>query len=312
MSNNKKPLIFISHSSKNKEKVQLLANLLTSINLLPGEQVFCSSLPGFDIPIKSNNRIFDFLRDCFLKYDIHVIFIHSHEYYESAVCLNEMGAAWALKSNQTSFLLPGFNFNEMKGVVNDDSIAIKLDNDVEEVKDKLNQLRSQLTEEFSLPPIPDITWEQSRNRFIELVNVKTESAPNNTNKLREIQNDNETSTINGTKDELIQLFNKLYGLTCNYREAVSDNNIKQINEYSKALKKHVQRISFFSERNKNKEKLLSEMASDVVQLFHEYLENYNLWKQLYTEKNEAEIQKMANSSFQKVVDKALDSLDSLM
>ena len=54
------------------------------------------------------------------------------------------------------------------------------------------------------------------------------------------------------------------------------------------------------------------MASDVVQLFHEYLENYNLWKQLYTEKNEAEIQKMANSSFQKVVDKALDSLDSLM
>ena len=54
--------------------------------------------------------------------------------------LNEMGAAWALKANCTSLLLPGFKFEEMKGVVNNYTIAIKLDSDEYEVKDKLDQL----------------------------------------------------------------------------------------------------------------------------------------------------------------------------
>ena len=152
----KLPLIFISHSSKNKEQVKMLAELLCSINLIPQKDVFCSSLPGYDIPLGSENRIFDFLRDKFLKCDIHVFFVHSSEYYASPVSLNEMGAAWVLKSRATSFLLPGFEFGDMRGVVNSDKIAIKLDNDRNEVKDKLNQLRKSLEKEFSLDPIPDV------------------------------------------------------------------------------------------------------------------------------------------------------------
>ena len=58
----------------------------------------------------------------------------------------------------------------MKGVINGDRIAIKLDNDITEVKDKLNQLRKMLVEEFMLAPIPDITWEQARDNFIEEIN----------------------------------------------------------------------------------------------------------------------------------------------
>lgn len=78
-----------------------------------------------------------------------------------------MGAAWALKSKATSFLLPGFEFSDMKGVINGDRIAIKVDNDVIEVKDKLNQLRDALVSEFELAPVPNITWEQARDKFIE-------------------------------------------------------------------------------------------------------------------------------------------------
>ncbi len=170
MDKEKKTLIFISHSSKNKEQVKMLVDLLTALKLIPKEDIFCSSLPGYDIPIDTEDRIFDFLRDRFLKYNIHVLFVHSPEYYESPVSLNEMGAAWALKSNSTSFLLPGFEFNEMKGVINGDRIAIKLDNDVREVKDKLNQLRRVLEKEFSLSPIDDIIWEDARDKFIEDIN----------------------------------------------------------------------------------------------------------------------------------------------
>lgn len=170
MNGEKKPLIFISHSSKNIEQVKLLAELLRTINLIPKEDIFCSSLPGYDIPINTENRIFDFLRSTFLEYNIHIFFVHSTEYYESAVSLNEMGAAWAMKSKDISFLLPGFEFSDMKGVINGDRIAIKVDNDATEVKDKLNQLRQMLVKEFALKPVQDIIWEEARDKFIKEIN----------------------------------------------------------------------------------------------------------------------------------------------
>ena len=110
----KKPLIFISHSSKNKDQVAKIADLLRSINLSPRRDIFCSSLPGYGIPNGAN--IFDFLRERFLNYDLHIIFVHSPEYYESPVSLNEMGAAWVLRANATSLLLPGFDFSGMLGL----------------------------------------------------------------------------------------------------------------------------------------------------------------------------------------------------
>ena len=81
-----------------------------------------------------------------------------------------MGAEWALKSEYRSLLLPGFTFDEMTGVVNSDTVAIKLDNDEMEVKDKLNQLYTYIVEEFGLTKKADIIWEQKRDYFIKVVN----------------------------------------------------------------------------------------------------------------------------------------------
>ena len=164
----KKPLIFISHSSKNKDQVAKIADLLRSINLSPRRDIFCSSLPEYGIPNEAN--IFDFLRERFLNYDLHIIFVHSPEYYESAVSLNEMGAAWVLRTNATSLLLPGFDFSGMKGVIGSDCIAIKLDADRSEVKDRLNQLRRELESEFDISDNEDIIWEEARDKFIREIN----------------------------------------------------------------------------------------------------------------------------------------------
>ena len=166
MQEEKSPKIFISHSSRDKEYVSKLVELLDGMGL-DQTQVFCSSLPGYDIPIGTN--IFDYLRNQFLSYDLHVFFIHSKNYYQSAVSFNEMGAAWALKTEYSSLLLPGFGFGEMTGVVNSHTIAIKLDNDEVEVKDKLNQMYAKLIEEFGLARKADIIWEQKRDRFIKEV-----------------------------------------------------------------------------------------------------------------------------------------------
>ena len=164
----KKPLIFISHSSKNKDQVAKIADLLRSINLSPRRDIFCSSLPGYGIPNGAN--IFDFLRERFLNYDLHIIFVHSPEYYESPVSLNEMGAAWVLRANATSLLLPGFDFSGMKGVIGSACIAIKLDGDRPEVKDRLNQLRRELESEFDISDNEDIIWEEARDKFIREIN----------------------------------------------------------------------------------------------------------------------------------------------
>lgn len=173
MRSERKPRIFISHASKDKAFVGEVVSLLETMGLREND-VFCSSLPGYDIPI--GNNIFDYLREQFLEYDLHVLFVHSPNYYASPVSLNEMGAAWALKANCTSLLLPGFTFEEMKGVVNSNTIAIKLDSDEYEVKDKLDQLYEVIRKEFGLTARRTTTWEQKRDSFIQSIrDIKTQS-----------------------------------------------------------------------------------------------------------------------------------------
>ena len=160
----KQPKVFISHSSKDRDYVAQIVNLLDGMGL-DQTQVFCSSLPGYGIPIDTN--IFDYLRSQFLEFDLHVFFVHSENYYKSPISLNEMGAAWALKNTVTSILLPGFGFDQMTGVVNNQSISIKLDGQLIELQDKLNQLYAKVVSEFHITKKADIIWQQKRYSFID-------------------------------------------------------------------------------------------------------------------------------------------------
>lgn len=173
--NDKTPKVFISHSSKDKDYVAKIVSLFDDMGLKETD-IFCSSLAGYGIPIDTN--IFDFLRNQFQHYNLHVIIVHSDNYYQSAVSLNEMGAAWVLRTKCTSFLLPGFGFDKMTGVVNGNAIAIKLDskdNDID-LKDKLNQLYDIFVDEFSLHKKASILWEQKRDSFIDAIHRMTPDA----------------------------------------------------------------------------------------------------------------------------------------
>lgn len=159
----KKPKIFISHSSKDVDYATQLVTLFEDMGL-NDDQIFCSSVPGYDIPLDKD--IFEYLREQFLQYKLHVIFVLSPNYYDSKISLNEMGAAWALRTNNTSILLPGFDFSQMEGVIGKDKISIKLDKSDDEMKDKLNQLYSNIVEEFGLTKKRDVIWERKRDSFI--------------------------------------------------------------------------------------------------------------------------------------------------
>lgn len=162
----KSPKIFISHSSQDKEYVSQLVDLLEDLGLRK-EQLFCSSVSGYGIPLGKD--IYDYLYQQFQEYNLHVILVLSDNYYQSVACMNEMGAAWVLKNDYTTILLPGFEFKEIKGAINPRQIGLKLDGDLDDVKEKLGQLKDTLGQKFGLSPLSDVHWERKRDTFISAV-----------------------------------------------------------------------------------------------------------------------------------------------
>ena len=162
----KKPLLFISHSSANENVATNLVQLLRTIGF-NNKNLFCSSVPGYDI--KEGEDIYDTLASKFQDYNIFVIFLLSSEYYQSAACLNEMGATWVLKANYSTIVCPGFSIPEIKGAINPSKMAVVL-GDNKRVNGKLNNLKDRLIDFFGLPEVEDDTiWENDRNKFIESI-----------------------------------------------------------------------------------------------------------------------------------------------
>ena len=162
----KKPLLFISHSSANENVATNLVKLLRTLGF-NNKNLFCSSVPGYDI--KEGEDIYDTLASKFQDYNIFVIFLLSSEYYQSAACLNEMGATWVLKAKYSTIVCPGFSIPEIKGAINPSKMAVVLE-DNKRVNGKLNNLKDRLIDFFGLPEVEDDTiWENDRNKFIESI-----------------------------------------------------------------------------------------------------------------------------------------------
>lgn len=160
-----KTKVFISHSSTDLKYVEPFVDLLADIGLT-NDNLFCSSVPDYAIPL--NQDIYDYLASLFRNYNLYVIFMLSENYYKSTVCLNEMGAAWVLKSEYTSILLPQFEYREIKGAVNPNRIGMKLDDQEDQLKKRLGELKNIISKSFGIS-VPDNRWEKKRNEFIETI-----------------------------------------------------------------------------------------------------------------------------------------------
>lgn len=154
--------LFISHSSLDEPYVTAFVELLEGINM-PVNSILCSSVEPYTIPIGED--IYDWIRDNFLNYDLHVFFILSKNFYNSCACLNEMGAMWLARSNYTNILLPGFGFDDICGCILAQRIGIKLDN--RDIKPRLNSLKNNLINEFALDLPNENKWERIRDKFID-------------------------------------------------------------------------------------------------------------------------------------------------
>lgn len=159
-------MIFISHSSKDRDFTKAFVDLLFNIGLNE-DDIVCSSYPGLGVPLRAS--VYEWLVEKFLKCDLHVFYFLSHNYYKSAASLNEMGAAWAMKQKWDGILLPGFSFSEIAGCIDPSQIGIKLDGDLDELKHRLGELKDDIIEEFGLRSVSATRWEKIRNEFIDTI-----------------------------------------------------------------------------------------------------------------------------------------------
>lgn len=162
--NNHKRKIFISHAEEDKKIIKSFVALFSKFGLTR-EHIFCSSVEGYNIPIGSGD-IYEYLLKEYTGNELLVLMFLSKNYYSSAACLNEMGAAWIRKDMYQTILMPGFDFVQIKGAINPRDISFRLD-DGELRKSKLNELKDLIFHYLELPLPEDSEWIKERNKFIK-------------------------------------------------------------------------------------------------------------------------------------------------
>lgn len=169
----KEPTIFISHSSKDKDVVGKVIDVLEAIGV-PSDKIFCSSFEGYGVPLGE-----DFLEYIKKELDnnVMVLFLLSENFYKSAICICEMGATWVKTNKHIPILIPPFDFKDIEGVI-PTTQGMKINN-----KFNLTQLKSSVEEFMELQNLDALFWERKRDNIIgeidKILEIKTkESAVN--------------------------------------------------------------------------------------------------------------------------------------
>lgn len=122
--------VFISHASKDRLFGDAIVRLLSGIGLAKNQIIYTSDS---DYGIPPGHDIFDYLKDQ-ISDGTYMIYLLSGNYYNSIVCLNEMGAAWVRQADEQMLLLPGFDTNDPRfqsGVSNPNKMAVRVDDAIQ-------------------------------------------------------------------------------------------------------------------------------------------------------------------------------------
>jgi hypothetical protein len=131
--------VFVSHSSQDKEVVDLFIDKILKLGLaFTSDDIAYTSRQ--DTGVKTGDDIKKFIKENISTCDF-VFFMISGNYADSKICLNEMGAAWATERRVIPVVFPNIDFfsigwlyNDHKGIKLDESSA--LDTIFEEINEK--------------------------------------------------------------------------------------------------------------------------------------------------------------------------------
>ena len=162
------PKVFISHKSEDEAFVNALVNLLRLYIGSEPDKIFCSSVPNYKIGI--GKEIYPEIKSQFEGNDVFMIIIHSPRYYQSSICLNEMGTAWIQNKECYSFLTTDCGYDDLKGVIDNRFISIKVN--AKDATDRMNEFICKVLDFFNLPQLEMSVlsrWESDRNKFLKEV-----------------------------------------------------------------------------------------------------------------------------------------------
>ncbi len=155
--------IFISHRSSDKKYGNAISELLRDLGLR-NDQIIYTSHPLHKIP--NNKNIYEFLKDN-ISDKIYCLFVLSKEYFNSSICLNEMGAFWVTKSKCQLSFVPDFDFNNdnFKNCVLDGN-KIGFIYDVDEMSiASVIEFKNDIVANFNLRSLTEQEWEYVLTKY---------------------------------------------------------------------------------------------------------------------------------------------------
>lgn len=164
-----KQLVFISHASTDEVLIrEFIDNILKNGLGLEDKDIVCTTFEW--TTVEAGNNISEYIKNNIASASV-VLAMVSKAYQKSAVCQNEVGAAWALGNKPISIVLPDADFNELGWLFKLDK-AIKINH-----QDSLNLLQETLCKRLGLKIATSLHWTPCVTKFLEAIgNMESKEA----------------------------------------------------------------------------------------------------------------------------------------
>lgn len=191
---NESKLVFISHASADKDYMDaFMTHILKSGLGLSDQNIICTSFERTGVDAGDN--IPQYIKTKIEKANI-VLCMVSNNYKASEVCMNEVGAAWALDKKLVSIVLPKISFSELGWLTNLDKAA-KMDD--EESLDKLVEV---IANNLNLTIPTPLHWNPEKKKFLNAISV--------INPINPSKEENEKSETTSFDNIVLPIINQIF------------------------------------------------------------------------------------------------------
>lgn len=178
----KKAKLFISHSSLNRDFTDKFVMLLKRLGIRD-EQIYYSSF--VETGAEYLDDCFERITKEFRESELMIVFMLSREFYNSNVCLAEMGATWISEVKYIPIILPPLDFSDVKGVIKPTQNGIMLCD--KELNQKLDGLKETIEKYLNITNKINLAeWNREKDAFISEIKRLSQQDKAITSSLKDI------------------------------------------------------------------------------------------------------------------------------
>ena len=160
------PVIFLSHNSKNKAYADPLRNFIVGLGVR-NDQLIYTSHKDHKIPVGKN--IYNYLAEKIHSNSL-MLNLWSNAYFNSIACISETGAAWVSGCDYVGLCIPPLSFNDTRfkqTPIDSNRVGIMLNGD-ETCKKNMMELGEKIQAVLGIQHNPE-SVERLVKRFIRLI-----------------------------------------------------------------------------------------------------------------------------------------------